>query len=44
VDSSRDVWLVCITALALAALAGMVALARGRQGQAAPEFERYFAL
>jgi PAS domain S-box-containing protein len=44
VDSSRDAWLAFATALALAAVTGVVALTRGRQSHVMPEVERYFAL
>jgi PAS domain S-box-containing protein len=44
VDSSRDAWLVFGTGLALAALAGVLVLTRGRHRHAMPEDERYFAL
>ena len=44
VDSSRDAWLVFGTGLALAAVTGVLALTRDRQGQAMPEVERYFTL
>jgi PAS domain-containing protein len=44
VDSSRDAWLVFETALALAAVAGVLALTRDRQRQVMPEVERYFTL
>ncbi len=44
VDSSRDVWLVVGTGLALAAVTGVLALTRDRQRQAMPEVERYFTL
>jgi PAS domain S-box-containing protein len=44
VDSSRDAWLVFGTGLALAAVAGVLVLTRGRHRHAMPEVERYFAL
>jgi PAS domain S-box-containing protein len=44
VNSSLDAWLVFGTGLALAAVAGALALTRDRQRQAMPEVERYFTL
>jgi PAS domain S-box-containing protein len=44
VDSSRDAWLVFGTSLALAAVAGVLALTRDPPRQAMPEVERYFTL
>jgi PAS domain S-box-containing protein len=44
VDSSRDAWLVFGTGLALAAVAGVLAVTRDRQRQPMPEVERYFTL
>jgi PAS domain S-box-containing protein len=44
VDSSRHAWLVFGTGLALAALAGVLVLTRGRHRDAMPEVERYFTL